>query len=118
MREIRRRSRVLGCFPDGNSALMLAAARLRYIAGTKWGSRRYLNMKRLQELEAERTAVSDKKLPAPRARQWHNRLLTKTRLKIKNKKAKDYLHYLSTFKRAKNIVRYHQGIVITLFAEG
>ena len=39
MREIRRRSRVVGCFPDGNSALMLAAARLRYIAGTKWGSR-------------------------------------------------------------------------------
>ena len=73
MREIRRRSRVVGCFPDGNSALMLAAARLRYIAGTKWGSRQYLNMKRLQELETERTVSSDKKLPAPRARQWHNR---------------------------------------------
>ena len=65
MREIRRRSRVVGCFPDGNSALMLAAARLRYIAGTKWGSRRYLNMKRLQELETERTAVSDKKTACP-----------------------------------------------------
>ena len=38
MREIRRRSRVVGCFPDGRSALMLAAARLRYIAGTKWGT--------------------------------------------------------------------------------
>lgn len=65
MREIRRRSRVVGCFPDGNSALMLAAARLRYIAGTKWGSRRYLNMKRLQELETERATMSDKKSACP-----------------------------------------------------
>lgn len=65
MREIRRRSRVVGCFPDGNSALMLAAARLRYIAGTKWGSRQYLNMERLQELETERTASSDKKSSCP-----------------------------------------------------
>jgi putative transposase len=54
MREIRRRSRVVGCFPDGQSALMLAAARLRYIAGTKWGTRRYLNMERLKELKQER----------------------------------------------------------------
>ncbi len=50
MREIRRRSRVVGCFPDGNSALMLAAARLRHIAGTKWGTRRYMNMNRLREM--------------------------------------------------------------------
>jgi len=54
MREIRRRSRVVGCFPDGRSALMLAAARLRYIAGTKWGTRRYMNMERLKELQQER----------------------------------------------------------------
>lgn len=64
MREIRRRSRVVGCFPDGNSALMLAAARLRYIAGTKWGSRWYLNMERLKELDAE-TAESDNKTACP-----------------------------------------------------
>jgi len=44
MREIRRRTRVVGAFPDGNSALMLAAARLRHIAGTKWSTHRYLNM--------------------------------------------------------------------------
>jgi len=37
MREIRRRTRVVGAFPDGNSALMLVAARLRHIAGTRWG---------------------------------------------------------------------------------
>ena len=54
MREIRRRSRVVGCFPDGRSALMLAAARLRYIAATKWDTRRYMNMDRLKELKQER----------------------------------------------------------------
>ncbi len=49
MREIRRRTRVVGCFPDGHSALMLVAARLRHIASSKWGSCVYLNMKRLYE---------------------------------------------------------------------
>jgi len=44
---------VVGCFPDGNSALMLAAARLRHIAGTKWGTRRYMNMDRLREFKQE-----------------------------------------------------------------
>jgi len=57
MREIRRRSRVVGCFPDGHSALMLAAARLRHIAGTRWGAKRYMNMRRLQEQEAELLAT-------------------------------------------------------------
>ena len=36
MREIRRRARVVGAFPDGHSALMLVAARLRHIEGTCW----------------------------------------------------------------------------------
>ncbi len=53
MREIRRRTRVVGCFPDGQSALMLVAARLRHIAGTKWGYRRYLAMELLDEAEHE-----------------------------------------------------------------
>jgi putative transposase len=48
MREIRRRTRVVGAFPDGNSALNLAAARLRHIAGTRWSTKRYLNMKLLE----------------------------------------------------------------------
>jgi putative transposase len=47
MREIRRRTRVVGNFPDGQAALMLVAARLRHVAGTKWGTRRYLDMERL-----------------------------------------------------------------------
>lgn len=47
LREIRRRTRVVGSFPDGHSALMLSAARLRHIAGTKWGTKRYLCMESL-----------------------------------------------------------------------
>ena len=32
-REIRQRTRVVGAFPDDNSALMLVCARLRYVSG-------------------------------------------------------------------------------------
>jgi transposase-like protein len=53
MREIRRRTRVVGNFPDGQSALMLVAARLRHVAGTRWGTRQYLDMERLREQEQE-----------------------------------------------------------------
>ena len=52
MREIRRRTRVVGAFPDGQSALMLVAARLRHVAATKWGTKRYLQMDRLAEVVA------------------------------------------------------------------
>jgi hypothetical protein len=38
-----------GSVPDGKSARMLAAAKLRHVAGTKWGTRRYLDMNRLAE---------------------------------------------------------------------
>ena len=48
-REIRRRTRVVGTFPDGKSALMLAAARLKYVADSEWGSRRYLDVSLLKE---------------------------------------------------------------------
>jgi transposase-like protein len=59
MREIRRRTRVVGAFPDGNSALMLVAARLRHVAGTNWGSKRYLDMDRLKEnLPAEESKAA------------------------------------------------------------
>ena len=47
IREIRRRTRVVDAFPDGHSALMLVAARLRHIASTRWGKRRYLVMETL-----------------------------------------------------------------------
>ena len=51
-REIRRRTRVVGTFPDGKSALMLVTARLKYIAESEWGSRRYLDVSMLKEAEA------------------------------------------------------------------
>lgn len=35
-REIWQRTRVVGTFPDGNSALMLVCDRLRHVAGTQW----------------------------------------------------------------------------------
>lgn len=56
MREIRRRTRVVGAFPDGHSALMLCAARLRHVAGTTWGTKRYLNMEPLKKQQLLRTA--------------------------------------------------------------
>ena len=43
-REIRRRTRVVGAFPDGKSALMLVTARLKYVAESEWESRRYLDV--------------------------------------------------------------------------
>jgi len=52
-REIRRRTRVVGAFPDGNSALMLVCARLRHVAGTQWGCKKYMNMKHLKTMEQE-----------------------------------------------------------------
>ena len=48
-REIRRHTRVVGTFPDGKSALMLVAARLKYVADSEWGSRRCLNASPINE---------------------------------------------------------------------
>lgn len=48
-REVRRRTRVVGTFPDGKSALMLVTARLKYVAESEWGSRRYLDVTLLEE---------------------------------------------------------------------
>ncbi len=39
---------MVGTFPDGNSALMLVCARLRHVAGTQWGCKKYVNMKHLE----------------------------------------------------------------------
>jgi putative transposase len=50
LKEVRRRTRVVGSFPDGESALMLVAARLRYIASSSWGLKKYLNMDHLKDL--------------------------------------------------------------------
>jgi len=58
IKEVRRRTRVVGAFPDGRSALMLVAARLRHIAGTKWGSRSYLDMDLLKKRHLDVSEVS------------------------------------------------------------
>jgi len=58
MREIRRRTKVVGAFPDGQSCLNLAAARLRHIAGTQWSTRRYMNMEPLNQLKLQRTGAA------------------------------------------------------------
>jgi transposase-like protein len=55
--EIRRRTRVVGAFPDGQSCLNLAAARLRYIAGTAWSTKRYVNMRPLYEPQVMQTGA-------------------------------------------------------------
>jgi putative transposase len=54
MKEIRRRTRVVGAFPDGQSCLNLAAARLRHIASSQWSTRKYMNM---APLYAEQTST-------------------------------------------------------------
>ena len=48
-REIRRRTRVVGGFPDGNGALVLICARIRYVTSNEWSTRRYLDMSRLDD---------------------------------------------------------------------
>jgi len=57
MREIRRRTRVVGAFPDGQSCLNLAAARLRYIAGSAWSAKRYMNMRPLYQMQFSQTGA-------------------------------------------------------------
>jgi len=53
LKEARRRTKVVGAFPDGNSALMLVAARLRHVSSTTWGTRKYMNIKLLNEMDQE-----------------------------------------------------------------
>ena len=58
-REIRRRTRAIGAFPDGNSALMLVCARLRHVAASEWGSKRYMDMEHLFKMEIEQPADAE-----------------------------------------------------------
>lgn len=53
LREVRRRTRVVGAFPDGHAALMLVSARLRHVSGSKWGTHKYMNMQLLNEMDQE-----------------------------------------------------------------
>jgi putative transposase len=58
LREIRRRTRVVGAFPDGQSALNLAAARLRHVAGSEWSTKRYLSMDLLHGHQSRSTTTA------------------------------------------------------------
>jgi transposase-like protein len=56
-REIKRRTKVVGTFPDGQSALMLVCARLRHVASTQWGAKLYMNMKHLEQMQSAEEAA-------------------------------------------------------------
>lgn len=58
-REIRRRTRVVGAFPDSESALMLVCARLRYMESKLWGTKLYLNMKHLEVMDSGMDFAAD-----------------------------------------------------------
>jgi putative transposase len=58
MKEVKRRTKVRGAFPDGESALMLTAARLRHVASSKWSTKKYLNIDLLYEMEKEVLAIN------------------------------------------------------------
>ena len=47
-RQICRMTHLVGTFPDGSSALMLVCVRLRHVAGTQRGNKKYMNMKYLE----------------------------------------------------------------------
>ena len=57
-REIKRRTKVVGTFPDGQSALMLVCARLRHVASHEWGSKRYLNMQHLHSMVLSEESIN------------------------------------------------------------
>ena len=63
-REIRRRTNAVGAFPDGNSALMLVCARLRYVSSSAWGTKTYLNMKHLFDMERDQEAAASRNTSA------------------------------------------------------
>ena len=48
-REIRRRTKSIGAFPEGKSALMLVYARLRQMEQSEWGSKTCLKMQLLED---------------------------------------------------------------------
>lgn len=49
-REICRRTRVVGAFPDGRSTLMLVCARARYVTNSHWGAKRHMSMNYLNDV--------------------------------------------------------------------
>lgn len=76
-REIGRRTRVVGTLPDGNSALMLVTARLKYIVEHERGKRRNLDMSKLEEMDELKGKAKGQKRTGPRtAKSICERILT------------------------------------------
>lgn len=65
-REIGRRTRVVGTFPDGNSAHMLVTARLKYIVEHEWDKKRYLDMSKLEEMDELKEEAEGYKRTGPK----------------------------------------------------
>lgn len=64
--EIRRRTRVVRTFPDGNSALFLVATRLKHIVEHERGKRRYLDMSKLEKMDELKGKAEGQKRTGPR----------------------------------------------------
>ena len=58
-REVKRRANAVGSFPDGRSAMMLAAVRCEYVADGSWGKRRCLDIS-LQDHWDERSVRTER----------------------------------------------------------
>lgn len=58
IREIRRRTDVVGAFPDSKSAMLLVCARVQWVTERSWGPKRYMNM----EPDENEVAESPKEL--------------------------------------------------------
>ena len=65
MREIRRRTRMVGAFSDGQSALMLVAARLRHVA-----ARALVHAKVSRHDAAGGAPLREKRLKIARNKMW------------------------------------------------
>lgn len=52
-REMKRRTKAIGVFPDGQSALMLVCASLRHVAGIRWGTKCCMNMDHPHHMELD-----------------------------------------------------------------
>ena len=50
---IRRRTRVVGKVPGGESAVMQVSVRLRQVFSTQWGTRKYMSMVWLKHRDVE-----------------------------------------------------------------
>jgi len=93
MREIRRRTPVVGAFPDGQSCLNLAAARLRYIVGTA-----------VNQMQTQRGLRFDRPyLTFHIGRRSHSSLDGKTRSSLLHPAATPLGSLRSTYRRGKTV---------------